>query len=50
MTALDGTTVRAPARTMSERLARAAGRGPTHIILGLVALLWLVPSIGLLIT
>ena len=50
MTALQDTTVQAPARTMSERLARMAGRGPTHIILGLVALLWLVPSIGLLIT
>jgi alpha-glucoside transport system permease protein len=35
---------------MSERLARIAGRSPTHIILGLMALLWLVPSIGLLIT
>jgi alpha-glucoside transport system permease protein len=35
---------------MSERLARIAGRSPTHIILGLIALLWLVPSIGLLIT
>ncbi len=50
MTALQDTTVRAPARTLSERLARLAGRGPTHVILGLIALLWLVPSIGLLIT
>jgi alpha-glucoside transport system permease protein len=50
MTAIQDTTVQAPARTLSERLARLAGRGPTHIILGLIALLWLVPSIGLLIT
>jgi len=50
MTALQDTTVQAPPRTMSERLARIAGRSPTHIILGLIALLWLVPSIGLLIT
>ena len=50
MTAIDDTTVHAPPRTMSERLSRIAGRSPTHIILGLIALLWLVPSIGLLIT
>jgi len=50
MTALQDTTVQAPPRTMSERLARIVGRSPTHIILGLIALLWLVPSIGLLIT
>ena len=50
MTALEDTTVQAPPRTLSERLARIAGRSPTHIILGLIALVWLVPSIGLLIT
>jgi alpha-glucoside transport system permease protein len=50
MTAIGDTTVQAPPRTLSERLARIAGRGPTHIILGFIALLWLVPSIGLLIT
>lgn len=37
-------------RTLSGRLARFAGRSPTHIILGLIGLIWLVPSIGLLIT
>ncbi|MDH4335099.1 MAG: carbohydrate ABC transporter permease [Chloroflexota bacterium] len=31
-------------------MARIAGRGPTHIILGLIGLIWLVPSLGLLIT
>jgi alpha-glucoside transport system permease protein len=50
MTLTQDTTVQAPPRTMSERLARVAGRGPTHIILGLIALIWLVPSVGLLIT
>jgi alpha-glucoside transport system permease protein len=50
MTAIQDTSVQAPPRTLSERLARIAGRGPTHIILGFIALLWLVPSIGLLIT
>jgi alpha-glucoside transport system permease protein len=50
VTALQDTTVRAPARTTSERLARLVSRSPVHIILGLIALIWLVPSIGLLIT
>jgi alpha-glucoside transport system permease protein len=50
MTALQDTTVHAPPRTLSARLARVAGRSPTHIVLGLLALLWLVPSIGLLVT
>jgi len=50
MTALQDTTVQAPPRTFSERLARIVGRSPVHIILGLIALVWLVPSIGLLIT
>jgi alpha-glucoside transport system permease protein len=50
MTALQDTTVQAPPRTLTERLARVAGRSPAHIILGLIALVWLVPSIGLLVT
>jgi alpha-glucoside transport system permease protein len=50
MTALEDTRVQAPPRTLSERLARIAGRSPTHIILGLIGLVWLVPSIGLLVT
>ena len=50
MTALQDTTVKAPPRTLSERLVRIVGRSPVHIILGLIALVWLVPSIGLLIT
>jgi alpha-glucoside transport system permease protein len=50
VTALEDTTVHAPPRTFTERLARFVGRGPTHIILALIAVVWLVPSIGLLIT
>jgi alpha-glucoside transport system permease protein len=50
MTAIQDTTVQAPPRTLTERLARVAGRSPAHIILGLIALVWLVPSIGLLVT
>jgi alpha-glucoside transport system permease protein len=50
MTALQDTTVQAPPRTFAERLARVVGRAPTHLILGLIGLVWLVPSIGLLIT
>jgi alpha-glucoside transport system permease protein len=50
VTALQDTTVKAPPRTLSERLVRIVGRSPVHIILGLIALVWLVPSIGLLIT
>jgi alpha-glucoside transport system permease protein len=50
VTALENTTVQAPPRTMSERLTRMVSRSPVHIILGLIALVWLVPTIGLLIT
>jgi alpha-glucoside transport system permease protein len=37
-------------RTLSERIVRALNRTPIHIALGLVALVWLAPTIGLLIT
>jgi alpha-glucoside transport system permease protein len=50
VTALQDTTVQAPPRTLSERLARIVSRSPVHIILGLIALIWLVPTIGLLVT
>jgi alpha-glucoside transport system permease protein len=50
MTAITDTTVKPKPRTASERLARLAGSSPTHIILGLIGLVWLVPSVGLLIT
>jgi len=50
VTALEDTTVHGESRTLSGRLARIAGRSPTHIILGVIGLVWLVPSVGLLIT
>ncbi|MGZ8481227.1 MAG: carbohydrate ABC transporter permease [Candidatus Limnocylindria bacterium] len=50
MTAITDTTVRRKPRTFTERLVRFAGQSPTHIILGLIGLVWLVPSVGLLIT
>lgn len=50
MTALQDTSVHAPPRTFSERLSRFVSRTPVHFVLGLIALIWLVPSIGLLIT
>jgi alpha-glucoside transport system permease protein len=37
-------------RTLSGRIVRALNRTPIHIALGLVALIWLAPTIGLLIT
>ena len=50
MTALTDTTAKQKPRTASERLARFVSTSPTHIILGLIGLIWLVPSVGLLIT
>ncbi len=50
MTALQDTTVKPQPRTTSERLAQFFSKSPVHIILGLIALVWLVPTIGLLIT
>ena len=50
MTAIQDTTVRREPRTASERLARIASKSPVHIILGLIGLVWLVPTLGLLIT
>jgi alpha-glucoside transport system permease protein len=42
--------VQAPARTPAQRLTRMLGKTPIHIALGVIALIWLVPTIGLLIT
>ena len=50
MTTLEDTAVQSPPRTFTERLARIAGRAPVHIILGIIAIFWLVPTIGLLVT
>ncbi|HSK93441.1 MAG TPA: carbohydrate ABC transporter permease [Candidatus Angelobacter sp.] len=50
MTALQDTTVRPEPRTMSERISRIISKSPVHVILGLIGLVWLVPTLGLLIT
>ena len=50
MTALQDTTVRAQPRTASERIVRWISQSPVHIILGLIGLIWLVPTLGLFIT
>ncbi len=50
MTALQDTAVRTEPRTLSERIARIVSKSPVHIILGLIGLVWLVPTIGLFIT
>jgi alpha-glucoside transport system permease protein len=49
MTALDA-PVLAPPRTFSERVMRIVNKAPVHIALAVVALIWLLPTIGLLIT
>jgi alpha-glucoside transport system permease protein len=43
-------TVRRPAMTTSERLTRFLSKTPVHIALVIVAFIWLVPTVGLLIT
>lgn len=50
MTAVENTTVQAPARTLGERFSRFVGRTPVHIVLGLIGFVWLVPTIGLFVT
>jgi alpha-glucoside transport system permease protein len=43
--------IAAPAReTASARLLRGLNRTPIHIVLGIVAVIWLAPTIGLLVT
>ena len=37
-------------RTVTERLVRFLNKTPVHIALGLIALLWLAPTVGLLVT
>ena len=50
MTALQDTTARSEPRTISGRISRFVSKSPVHIVLGLIGLVWLVPTIGLLIT
>jgi hypothetical protein len=39
-----------PPRTMGERLSRIVAKAPIHVALAIVGLIWLLPTIGLLIT
>ncbi|HEY3163842.1 MAG TPA: carbohydrate ABC transporter permease [Candidatus Limnocylindrales bacterium] len=48
--ALAGAAVGERPQTLSGRIVRALNRTPIHIALGLVALVWLSPTIGLLVT
>ncbi len=43
-------SVVAPAQTTSARILHALNRLPIHLALGLIAIIWLVPTIGLLVT
>jgi alpha-glucoside transport system permease protein len=48
--ALAGPAIQARPRTLSGRLVRALNRAPIHIALAVVALIWLAPTVGLLVT
>jgi alpha-glucoside transport system permease protein len=48
--ALAGTAVQDRPRTLSGRIVRFLNRTPIHIVLGIIAVIWLAPTIGLLIT
>jgi alpha-glucoside transport system permease protein len=45
-----GAETRTANRTFAEQVTRFIGRSPIHIVLGLIGLVWLLPSVGLLIT
>ena len=50
MTATTVAGTRTIERTFSQRLSGFISRSPIHIVLGLIGMIWLLPSIGLLIT
>ena len=50
MTFGESVAVEAPPRTTSERITRVITKAPIHIALAIVGLIWLLPTIGLLIT
>ena len=50
MTAVAGSRTAARASTTTERLVRFLNKTPIHIGLGLIALVWLAPTVGLLVT
>ena len=47
---LAGPAIRPAATTVSGRIVRALNRTPIHIALAVVAVIWLAPTIGLLVT
>jgi len=50
MTALAEPRAEARPRTVSERIVRSLNKTPIHIALGLIALIWLAPTVGLFVT
>jgi alpha-glucoside transport system permease protein len=50
MTALTEPRAAVRERTMTARFMRGLNRTPIHIALGLIALIWLAPTVGLLVT
>ena len=50
MTAVAEPRVSARERTTSERIVRFLNKTPIHIALGIIALIWLAPTIGLFVT
>ena len=50
MTATTVAGTRTVERTFSQRVSGFISRSPIHIVLGLIGLIWLLPSVGLLIT
>src|SRR6186997_200412 len=50
MTAVAEPRVTTQEKTRSQRLVRFLNKTPIHIALGLIALIWLAPTIGLFVT
>jgi alpha-glucoside transport system permease protein len=50
MTAVAEPRARARERTTAERIVKFLNKTPIHIALGLIALIWLAPTVGLLVT
>jgi alpha-glucoside transport system permease protein len=50
MTAVAGSRPTERSRTTTERLVRMINKSPVHIALGIIALIWLAPTVGLLVT
>jgi alpha-glucoside transport system permease protein len=50
MTATSVAEVRSTNRTLAQQVTRFIQHSPIHIVLGLIGLVWLLPSVGLLIT